>query len=173
MTTNKINLTENDLHNIIKECLNNVLNEITCKAVKCDRYTVDDIRNVFFASDGVEGWIGQNIHPLRAEYKVPENMINPYGYTYAEWVEEYFTPQEIRCLEEDGMDINNPPTPGFHEVYSLESTTLYIYYNDGIYPLPAHGLKEEFISGGFFHNKKATEITNYIRVIGIGEYIYE
>jgi hypothetical protein len=188
-----IRLTESDLHNIIKESVKNVLKENANNTIsknvreilnfeyspakRNEKYTINDISHLQLGEEGFTGTIytksgGMEVVPLRVEINVQNNLINPYDCPWQSYMEDYFNQAEINALEENlGMDINNPPTPGWYEVYAFKNPIMYIEYGDAIYPVCGHSYGEAFYPGGSFYKTPPTKMSDFLRIVAIGEYI--
>ena len=137
------------------------------------------MKNIQLCSEGFVGVIyppksgsdRQVYVPLRVEINVQNNLINPYDFPWQSYMEDYFNQAEIKALEENlGVDFNNPPTPGWYEVYAFKDPIMYIEYGDAIYPLCGHSYGEAFYPGGSFYKTPPTEMSNFLRIVAIGEY---
>lgn len=144
------------------------------KAVRSDKYTVDDIRYLGLNSDGeIDGWINEtrSYHPLNVEFYVRDSRINPIGLTYEKWANEVLDDNELMEIRRDGIDIKNPPKEGWYDVCRVTKHKLYIYYEDGILPLYGFDVFRAFEPGGEIYQKSPKQLSEILRVTTIGEYV--
>lgn len=169
----KINLSESKLRHIISESIKKVLNEVTAR--RTDKYTIKDIDCLCLTGDGeIDAQINGKNHPINIMYNVRESRINPMGMSYASWIDEVYwgREEELEWLIKNGMDVNNPPKPGYYYVYKVTKNILYIEDDNGaIYPFYGYDVYNALYPGGELHKVPPTKFTDIFKITAIGEYV--
>ena len=180
MAKNVIQITENDLHQMVQEALNIIQEGMVANTTN----SVDDIAYLILNDRGdgdkmIDGEIYNgkyyDRHPLMVEVNITKEMLNPAGLSYRSWVTNYLYDDELQELQNNGVDLNNPPTGFcFFEGFEKNRRIMWVEHSQNglLYPISSYAFMKEFEHGGLFYGKKPTDpsVSQWIKIIKIGDY---